>query len=143
MISQPYDLLVPYLYTIIQIALAIIIPIIIMKFIVKAITKYDDEDSIEKTLIRKIITLIHYLTVILIIVLILSILGIDLQSFILSLGLASVAVSLAAKDTLSNIISGIIIMLEKNANNVSHFKLSLVILIFCWKCQLSFDLQKV
>lgn len=113
MISQPYDLLVPYLYTIIQIALAVIIPIIIMKFIVKAITKYDDEDSIEKTLIRKIITLIHYLTVILIIVLILSILGIDLQSLILSLGLASVAVSLAAKDTLSNIISGIIIMLEK------------------------------
>lgn len=113
MISQPYDLIVPYLSTIFQIALAVVIPVIIMKIIVKTLLKYDDPESIEKTMIRKIVSLIHYLTVILIIVLILSILGIDLQSLILSLGLASVAVSLAAKDTLSNIISGVIINLEK------------------------------
>jgi small conductance mechanosensitive channel len=84
-----------------------------MKIIVKALSKYDDEDATEKTLIKRIISIIHYMTVILIIISILSILGIDLQSLILSLGLASVAVSLAAKDTLSNIISGVIIILEK------------------------------
>lgn len=113
MISQPYGLVVPYLYTIFEIVLAIAIPLIIMKIIVKALLKYDDADNNEKVLVKKIISIIHYLTVVIILVSILSVLGIDLQSLILSLGLASVAVSLAAKDTLSNIISGVIIILEK------------------------------
>ena len=110
---NPYELMLPYIYTIFWLILAIAIPLIVMKIIVKALSKYDDEDATEKTLIKRIISIIHYMTVILIIISILSILGIDLQSLILSLGLASVAVSLAAKDTLSNIISGVIIILEK------------------------------
>ncbi|RAP53063.1 MAG: hypothetical protein BZ133_00085 [Methanosphaera sp. SHI613] len=110
---NPYELMLPYIYTIFWVILAIAIPLIVMKIIVKALSKYDDEDATEKTLIKRIISIIHYMTVILIIISILSILGIDLQSLILSLGLASVAVSLAAKDTLSNIISGVIIILEK------------------------------
>jgi small conductance mechanosensitive channel len=111
--ANPYELMLPYIYTIFWVILAIAIPLIVMKIIVKALSKYDDEDATEKTLIKRIISIIHYMTVILIIISILSILGIDLQSLILSLGLASVAVSLAAKDTLSNIISGVIIILEK------------------------------
>ncbi|MDO5826122.1 MAG: hypothetical protein BZ137_00085 [Methanosphaera sp. rholeuAM130] len=113
MISQPFDLIIPYLSTIIQIAIAVLIPVLIMKIIVRALLKYDDADNFEKTPIRRLVSIVHYITIIFIFVAILSILGIDLQSLILSLGLASVVISLAAKDTISNIISGIIIIVEK------------------------------
>ena len=113
MLSQQYDLIIPYIFTIIQLVIAVTVPLIIMKLIVRALMKHIDENSLEKTPLTRIVSVIHYTTVILIFVLILSILDIDLQTLMLSLGLASVAVSLAAKDTLSNIISGITIMLDK------------------------------
>ena len=66
--ANPYELMLPYIYTIFWVILAIAIPLIVMKIIVKALSKYDDEDATEKTLIKRIISIIHYMTVILIII---------------------------------------------------------------------------
>lgn len=113
MLISQLDILIPYLSLIFQIILVIIIPLVIMEVIVKTLQKYDDKNSLGRTPIKVLITSIKYLTIILIFGLILAVLGIDLKSLIVSLGLVSVAVSLAAKDTFSNMISGMILMLEK------------------------------
>jgi len=68
------------------------------------------DDNIFKTSLK----VIRYGIFCIIFIGLLEVLGIDLQSIIVSLGLVSVALSLAAKDTLSNLISGVIILLEKN-----------------------------
>lgn len=98
---------------IINLILAILIPIIIFKIINYAINKFIDKNSITSSSLITFNKILRYLVVILIFLSVLEVLGIDLHSLIVSLGLVSLAVTLAAKDTLSNIISGLIIILEK------------------------------
>lgn len=98
---------------IINLILAIIVPLIILKIINHAISRFVDKKSISSSSLIALNKILRYFVVILIFLSVLEVLGIDLHSLIVSLGLVSLAVTLAAKDTLSNVISGIIIILEK------------------------------
>ncbi len=98
---------------IINLILAIIIPIIVLKVINWSITRVISENSITSTSLMTLNKILRYIVVLIIFLAILDVLGIYLHSLIVSLGLVSLAVTLAAKDTLSNVISGIIIILEK------------------------------
>lgn len=113
MILEQYPAIYSNLRLIIDILLAIGIPIIIYKIIIKFIKKFGEYDSISITSLDLLTRIIRYLTGILIVLGILNILGIDIHSLIVSVGLVSLAVTLAAKDTLSNVISGAIIIIEK------------------------------
>lgn len=99
--------------TIIYLILAIAIPTIIYKIISRSLSKFYEFNSISDSSIDMVFKLIRYLTVLVILLGILEVLGIDFQSLLVSLGLVSLAVTLAAKDTLSNVISGMMIILEK------------------------------
>lgn len=98
---------------IINLIFAIIIPLIILKFINFTINKFIDKNAVTSSSLITLNKILRYFVVILIFLSVLEVLGINLHSLIVSLGLVSLAVSLAAKDTLSNVISGIIIILEK------------------------------
>lgn len=99
---------------VIKIILAIAIPLIILKVSTRILLKLKKSTSMDDNLFKTSTKVIHYVIFFLIFVALLEVLGINLQSIIVSLGLVSVALSLAAKDTLSNLISGVIIILEKN-----------------------------
>lgn len=99
--------------TIISLILAIIIPIIILKIVNWSIMKFLSKGSITSSSLMTLNKILRYVVVIIIFLAVLEVLGIELHSLIVSLGLVSLAVTLAAKDTLSNVISGIIIILEK------------------------------
>ncbi len=98
---------------IINLILAIVIPLLILKLINRTIRKYSDSRNMSSNSIETLSKILRYITFIIIFVAALEILGIDLHSLIVSVGLVSLAVTLAAKDTLSNFISGVIILLEK------------------------------
>ncbi len=107
-------LLVNNVQLVIEIILAIVIPLIILKVSIGILSKLKQSSSMDDNLFKTATKIIRYAIFFIIFVALLEVLGIDLQSIIVSLGLVSVAISLAAKDTLSNLISGLIIMLEKN-----------------------------
>lgn len=113
MIIEYINIISPYISILVKLMLVVSIPLLIMKILVKAILKYDDPTIVERTPLRLVAIIIRYVTFILIFILILGVFGIDLKSLILSFGLVGVAVSLAAKDTFSNIISGIVLIIEK------------------------------
>ena len=98
---------------IINLILAIIVPLIILKIINHSISRFVDKKSLSSSSLIALNKILRYFVVVLIFLSVLEVLGIDLHSLIVSLGLVSLAVTLAAKDTLSNVISGITIILEK------------------------------
>lgn len=103
----------PNLNMIIGIILAIVIPLIFIKLIKMATYKVLDEDTLSSRSMDTLSKIVRNFVFVIIFLAILEVLGIDLHSLILSVGLVSLAVTLAAKDTLSNVISGIIILIEK------------------------------
>ncbi|RAP45818.1 mechanosensitive ion channel family protein [uncultured Methanosphaera sp.] len=113
MLESNINTLITNLYLIVDLALMIAIPVIIYKLISKMLIKLENNGTIEKSSIETLIKILRYIIVIIIILGVLEILGINIRSLVISLGLVTVAVSLAAKDTLSNIISGLIILVEK------------------------------
>jgi len=98
---------------VVNLILAIIIPLIILKIINHAVNRFMDKNTITSSSLITLNKLLRYIVVIIIFLSILEVLGIELHSLIVSVGLVSLAVTLAAKDTLSNVISGLIIILEK------------------------------
>ena len=113
MLESNINTLITNLYLIVDLALMIAIPVIIYKLISKMLIKLENNGTIEKSSIETLIKILRYIIVIIIILGVLEILGINIRSLEISLGLVTVAVSLAAKDSLSNIISGLIILVEK------------------------------
>ncbi|RAP48774.1 MAG: hypothetical protein BZ135_00185 [Methanosphaera sp. rholeuAM6] len=103
----------PNLNMIIGIILAIVIPLMFIKLIKMATYKVLDEDTLSSRSMDTLSKIVRNFVFVIIFLAILEVLGIDLHSLILSVGLVSLAVTLAAKDTLSNVISGIIILIEK------------------------------
>lgn len=113
MILEQYPQIYSNMTLIINLILSIIIPIIILKIINRSIHKFEKYNSLSKGSFEVLTKIIRYLTVLIIILGVLNVLGINIQSLIVSLGLVSLGLTLAAKDTLSNVISGAIILLEK------------------------------
>ncbi|MCD7781622.1 MAG: mechanosensitive ion channel family protein, partial [Methanosphaera sp.] len=97
----------------IYLILMIVIPLIILKIVLRSLKEFNDKQgSISSNSLHTWNKILTYITYIVIFAGILDIFGLDLRSLLVSLGLVSVAGSLAAKDTLSNIISGVTILLE-------------------------------
>lgn len=113
MVLEQFSQLYTNLDMIISIVLAIAIPLIVLKLFNRTIRRIFGEDRLSSDSIKTFSRIINYITFIIIILGILEILGIDLHSLIVSVGLVSLAVTYAAKDTLSNLISGAIILVEK------------------------------
>ena len=93
--------------------LVIVVPLIILNIVTKTVLKLSKSNSFEETSILSLLKLIRYCVFIIIFLACLDVMGINIHSLFVSLGLVSVAMSLAAKDTLSNVISGLIIFIEK------------------------------
>ena len=91
----------------------IILTTIISRIITKALNRVErfNEDMTIIYLIRDIIVYIIYFIALM---KILSLFGINLYGTLLSLGIVGIAVSLAAKDLISNLFSGIILIIGKS-----------------------------
>lgn len=113
MLLNQLDFIFNNIDTIINLILMIAIPLIILRILTRAFNHISDNTRIEESSVKTLIRITRYIIFIIIGLGVLDILGINLRSLFVSLGLVTVAVSLAAKDTLSNIISGIMIVVEK------------------------------
>ena len=104
-----YDLLI----TLISIFIVIIATVLVTRVVAYLINKihrfHDNKAAIN--LIRDIITYIIYFIALMII---LQFFGINLAGTLLSLGIVGIAVSFAAKDIISNLFSGIILIIGKS-----------------------------
>ncbi len=98
---------------ILDIALTIIIPLAILKVLGKFIYKIFEKFDIEPSSIVTLMEIIRDIVIIFIVIGILNVFGVDIKALFVSLGLLTVAVSLAAKDTLANFVSGIMVMVER------------------------------
>ncbi|WP_407379694.1 mechanosensitive ion channel family protein [Methanobrevibacter sp.] len=99
--------------TTLMIIAIIIITTIIARIITKILNRFErfNEDMTGIYLIRDIIVYIIYFIALM---KILSLFGINLYGTLLSLGIVGIAVSLAAKDIISNLFSGIILIIGKS-----------------------------
>ena len=99
--------------TALMIIAIIILTTIISRIITKALNRVErfNEDMTVIYLIRDIIVYIIYFIALM---KILSLFGINLYGTLLSLGIVGIAVSLAAKDLISNLFSGIILIIGKS-----------------------------
>lgn len=113
LVIDQMDFLFNNINTIIMLILVIVVPLIILNIVTKTVLKLSKSNSFEETSILSLLKLIRYCVFIIIFLACLDVMGINLHSLFVSLGLVSVAMSLAAKDTLSNVISGLIIFIEK------------------------------
>lgn len=85
-----------------------------MHLIIKILSKFDEKtDKNQTTSVHTLKIITRYATYSIILVMFLEIFGIDINSILLSVGVVSIAVTLIAKDTLTNVISGISNMIEK------------------------------
>ncbi len=101
------------LETLLTILLIIIVTTIISRVITKILNRFKrfKDDMTGIYLIRDIIVYIIYFIALMNI---LSLFGINLYGTLLSLGIVGIAVSLAAKDIISNLFSGIILIIGKS-----------------------------
>ena len=113
LVIDQMDFLFNNINTIIKLILVIVVPLIILNIVTKTVLKLSKSNSFEETSILSLLKLIRYCVFIIIFLACLDVMGINIHSLFVSLGLVSVAMSLAAKDTLSNVISGLIIFIEK------------------------------
>ena len=113
LVIDQMDFLFNNINTIIMLILVIVVPLIILNIVTKTVLKLSKSNSFEETSILSLLKLIRYCVFIIIFLACLDVMGINIHSLFVSLGLVSVAMSLAAKDTLSNVISGLIIFIEK------------------------------
>lgn len=113
MILEEFPNIYSDLNMIISILFAVVIPILFLTILNNFISRVEKNNSISSKSIALLTKILRYLTFVIILLLVMGILGIDLHSLFVSVGIVSLAVTLAAKDTLSNVISGIILVLEK------------------------------
>lgn len=113
LVIDQMDFLFNNINTIIMLILVIVVPLIILNIVTRTVLKLSKSNSFEETSILSLLKLIRYCVFIIIFLACLDVMGINIHSLFVSLGLVSVAISLAAKDTLSNVISGLIIFIEK------------------------------
>lgn len=82
----------------------------VISYVVNKIGKF----NIDMTLVYLTRDIIQYIIAFIAILLVLDIFGINLTSIFISLGIAGIAVGFAAKDIISNFMSGIILLADKN-----------------------------
>ena len=101
------------LATIVQALLVVIVCLIVIKIIMKIVNKAISKTNLEKgvhTFVKSVTKIILYVITVLIVA---DTLGIPVTSLIALLSVAGLAVSLAIQDSLSNLASGLVILLTK------------------------------
>lgn len=104
----------PLVIDIIGISITLIIAFIIIKIINYLLKKSGQRFELEMTVIQVLQEIFKYTVIIIALVMILNELGINVTALIFSLGIVGVAVGFAARDTLSNFISGLFILGHKS-----------------------------
>lgn len=109
MMNLPTD----FIPTLIEIIAIIVLTTIIARLIAKLLNRFErfKDDMTGIYLIRDMVTYIIYFIALMDI---LRLFGINLYGTLLSLGIVGIAVSLAAKDIISNLFSGIILIIGKS-----------------------------
>lgn len=103
-----------FLVNFIGIVFILILAFLSIKIINYILKKTCNELELEVTAIQVLQQLFKYLIIIIAFVLVLNELGINVRGFVLSLGIGGIAVGFAARDTLSNFISGLFIVGSKS-----------------------------
>ena len=101
------------LATIVQAILVVIVCLIVIKIIMKIVNKAISRTELEKgvhTFVKSVTKIVLYVITVLIVA---DTLGIPVTSLIALLSVAGLAVSLAVQDSLSNLASGLVILLTK------------------------------
>lgn len=102
-----------YLPEILIAILIIIIGYILVRLLIKVLKNILDRTRIEHTAVTFFLSIIKVLLYLIIAVTALSTVGVNVTSLITAIGAAALAAGLALQDTLSNIASGLIILLNK------------------------------
>ncbi len=102
------------LSTLISIIIIIVLTIIAIKIGDKALLKLEKKYDLNLTAHYLFKDLLKYGIIIIALALILHLLGIDLQNIILSLGIVSIIIGFASKDIVSNFVSGMFVIGDKN-----------------------------
>ncbi|HTX61071.1 MAG TPA: mechanosensitive ion channel family protein, partial [Methanobacterium sp.] len=104
----------PAIVDAISISITLIIAFIVIKIINYLIKKTGQRFELEMTVVQVLQEIFKYTVIIIAVVMILNELGINVTALILSLGIVGIAVGFAARDTLSNFISGLFILGHKS-----------------------------
>jgi small conductance mechanosensitive channel len=104
----------PMYFTLIKIAIILISSFIIVKWAMFILRKTGKKLNMEPTLIQVINEIIKYSVLAVAITVVVKEVGWDISGIIVSLGIVGVAVGFAARDTLSNFISGMFILADKS-----------------------------
>lgn len=103
----------PYLKDIIVTAIVLVAAFVIIKWTSMFINKTGVKFEFEPTFVQVINEIIKYTVYVLAITIILNEIGINITAIALSLGIVGIAVGFAARDTLSNFISGLFVLGDK------------------------------
>jgi small conductance mechanosensitive channel len=104
----------PLVIDIIGISIILIMAFVVIEIINYLIKKTGQRFELEMTVIQVLQEIFKYTVIIIALVMILNELGINVTALIFSLGIVGVAVGFAARDTLSNFISGLFILGHKS-----------------------------
>lgn len=104
----------PLVIDIIGISIILIMAFVFIEIINYLIKKTGQRFELEMTVIQVLQEIFKYTVIIIALVMILNELGINVTALIFSLGIVGVAVGFAARDTLSNFISGLFILGHKS-----------------------------
>lgn len=102
------------LQDVIIIAVTIVVAFSIIKWASYFLKKTGSKWDIDITLIQVLTEIIKYTIYVIVVLIILNTLGINVTAIAVSFGIVGIAVGFAARDTLSNFISGMFILADKN-----------------------------
>jgi len=117
--TEPVRLLMYYLSGILFVAAAIILSLLIMHVISEIISWYikrlahEDHAKLSTEFMPLFIRILKIGVAGIMLVVVLEHFGLDISAVVVSLGVGSLAVALAAQETLANIISGFVIMIDR------------------------------
>ena len=104
----------PVLVDIIGIIIILILAFVVIKIVNYFIKKTGKRLDLDITVIQVLQEIFKYTVIVIAVVMILNELGINVSALILSLGIVGIAVGFAARDTLSNFISGLFVLGHKS-----------------------------
>ena len=108
------------LSTIISIIIIIVLAVIAIKTGDKFLLRLEKKYDLNLTAHYLFKDLLKYGIIIIAIALILNLIGIDLQNIILSLGIVSIILGFASKDIVSNFVSGMFVIGDKNIHIIKN-----------------------
>jgi small-conductance mechanosensitive channel len=102
-----------FIENIIAIAVILIVAHVLINVLSYLINKFGAKIELEKTLEYLTKDLVKYLIYIIAFIIILEVIGIDISGILISLGIIGVVIGFAARDVISNFMSGIFLLADK------------------------------